>query len=54
MEEYDCNDCDNYDVWEGVCKLTGEYHHGYDEACNKFTEETDTNFTKKEEERWGK
>lgn len=50
--EHDCNDCDNYDVWEGVCKITGEYHHGYDEACEEFVPEEDTDFTEDEKERW--
>ena len=50
MIEHDCNDCENYDVCEGVCKLTGENHHGYDDACVMFEIETD--MTTEELERW--
>lgn len=42
MEEYDCNNCMNYDTIEGICILSGENHYGYEEACEKFDKEKDT------------
>ena len=31
-DEKECNTCKHYDVMDGVCKITGEFQHGYDEC----------------------
>ena len=37
-----CNDCKYYDVVDGMCKITHDNHYDYEDACEDFEQETDT------------
>ena len=41
-EDRDCNNCRWFDPRDGYCVEKAEYHHGYDDACEKWTKEKDT------------
>lgn len=30
--DIECNTCKHYDPMDGVCRITGEYQHGYDDC----------------------
>ena len=30
--EIECNTCKHYDPMDGICRITGEYQHGYDDC----------------------
>lgn len=34
-EDFDCecNTCKHYDPMDGICRITGEHQHGYDDCC---------------------
>ena len=40
--EKTCNDCENYDVVDGMCKITHDNHYDYEDACEDFEQKTDT------------
>ena len=38
----ECNDCNFYDVMDGICHKFKKYIHGYAPACDEFEQQTDT------------
>lgn len=45
METFDpydveCNTCKHYDAMDGICRITGEYQHGYDD-CRALNDDED-------------
>ena len=37
-----CTECDRWDPVDGKCAKDGELYHGWEDACDDFVEETDT------------